>query len=196
MNDFIDKRKDNPRKRNMSPKLRFEILRRDGFTCQYCGKTGTDKELEIDHVVPFSKGGTNDEGNLITACFDCNRGKRDTEIIPNDEPMPAMATPIDPDEMMIKLCENKTIDTKTLSTYFDNKYEHRKDKMDTTGMIESWKNDCGYDMVTREWFTQWYLKYTDICEHWLQFGEYFKKCMACMVVGIMLCPRDEKYIRH
>ena len=85
MNDFIDKRKDNPRKRNMSPKLRFEILRRDGFTCQYCGKTGTEKELEIDHVVPFSKGGTNDEGNLITSCFDCNRGKRDTEIIPSHD---------------------------------------------------------------------------------------------------------------
>ena len=82
MNDFIDKRKDNPRKRNMSPKLRFEILRRDGFTCQYCGKTATDKELEIDHLVPFSKGGSNDEGNLITSCKECNRGKTNTEIIP------------------------------------------------------------------------------------------------------------------
>lgn len=55
---------------------RFRILSRDGFQCRYCGaKAGFWTELEIDHVMPVSKGGTNHGENLITACERCNRGK-------------------------------------------------------------------------------------------------------------------------
>jgi hypothetical protein len=57
--------------------LRFNIFKRDLFSCQYCGATPPSVVLEIDHIHPVSKGGTNDSDNLITACFDCNRGKRD-----------------------------------------------------------------------------------------------------------------------
>lgn len=64
----------------ISKKTRFEIFKRDNFTCQYCGRTSEDVILEIDHVVPVSKGGTNDEMNLVTACFDCNRGKSDRTL--------------------------------------------------------------------------------------------------------------------
>ena len=56
-------------------KIRFEVLKRDNFTCQYCGAHGEGVVLEVDHIIPISKGGTSDMGNLITACFDCNRGK-------------------------------------------------------------------------------------------------------------------------
>jgi len=56
---------------------RFNVFKRDSFTCQYCGSTPPSVVLEIDHMVPVSKGGTNDKSNLLTACFDCNRGKRD-----------------------------------------------------------------------------------------------------------------------
>lgn len=54
---------------------------RDDFQCRYCGVTGDDKLLEVDHIIPKSKGGLDDEENLVTACFDCNRGKRDRMII-------------------------------------------------------------------------------------------------------------------
>jgi hypothetical protein len=53
--------------------IRESIFKRDDFTCGYCGKQGGD--LECDHVVPLSRGGTNDRANLITACYDCNRSK-------------------------------------------------------------------------------------------------------------------------
>ena len=56
--------------------LRFKILQRDNFKCQYCGRSAKDGAiLEIDHIVPKSKGGTDDPENLITACRECNRGK-------------------------------------------------------------------------------------------------------------------------
>ncbi len=55
--------------------LRRHVLARDGYTCQYCGRYGQAVRLEIDHIVPVSKGGTNDVKNLVTACFDCNRAK-------------------------------------------------------------------------------------------------------------------------
>ena len=53
--------------------VRFDVFKRDRFTCQYCGRSGV--ELEIDHIVPLARGGTDDVKNLITACKDCNRGK-------------------------------------------------------------------------------------------------------------------------
>lgn len=54
---------------------RFEIFKRDMFTCQYCGKSAPEVILEVDHVIPIAEGGTNDAFNLITSCRDCNRGK-------------------------------------------------------------------------------------------------------------------------
>jgi 5-methylcytosine-specific restriction endonuclease McrA len=58
-----------------SLKLRFEIFKRDFFTCQYCGKTPPAVILEVDHIIPVCSGGKTTEENLVTACFDCNRGK-------------------------------------------------------------------------------------------------------------------------
>lgn len=59
----------------MSSELRFEVLSAAGFTCQYCGRSAPSVELHVDHVVPVSKGGTNDRENLAAACVDCNLGK-------------------------------------------------------------------------------------------------------------------------
>lgn len=59
----------------ISKKTRFEVFKRDSFTCQYCGRKAPDVILEIDHVHPKAEGGTDDLMNLITACRECNRGK-------------------------------------------------------------------------------------------------------------------------
>lgn len=59
----------------VSKKIRFEVFKRDGFLCSYCGRTPPDVTLECDHIEPVSKGGGDQMTNLITACFDCNRGK-------------------------------------------------------------------------------------------------------------------------
>jgi hypothetical protein len=61
--------------------VRFNVLRRDGFTCRYCGRSSPEVTLEVDHMVSVANGGTDDETNLITSCFDCNRGKGSTDVV-------------------------------------------------------------------------------------------------------------------
>lgn len=56
-------------------RLRFRILLRDNFTCQYCGRKAPDVILNVDHIKPISKGGKTIEVNLKTACLECNSGK-------------------------------------------------------------------------------------------------------------------------
>lgn len=67
-------------RKNIPNYIRFQVFKRDKFTCQYCGRSGV--ELEVDHINPVANGGTNDIDNLITACKDCNRGKRDMPVLP------------------------------------------------------------------------------------------------------------------
>lgn len=61
--------------KNLSKKVRFEVFKRDGFKCQYCGRSAPDVILHADHIQPKSKGGSNDIMNLITSCQACNSGK-------------------------------------------------------------------------------------------------------------------------
>lgn len=60
---------------SLSKRVRFDVFKRDKFTCQYCGQRPPDVMLEVDHVHPICDGGTDEPGNLTTACFACNRGK-------------------------------------------------------------------------------------------------------------------------
>lgn len=66
--------------RGLSKRLRFAVFKRDGFACQYCGATPPGATLEVDHIEPVSDGGTNEETNLVTACFNCNRGKANIRL--------------------------------------------------------------------------------------------------------------------
>lgn len=68
-------------KRKSIPKsVRFEVFKRDGFKCQYCGQCSPDVILHVDHINPVSKGGDNDVMNLVTSCVDCNLGKGAREL--------------------------------------------------------------------------------------------------------------------
>ncbi|CAG4889454.1 HNH endonuclease [Paraburkholderia gardini] len=68
----------------MSKTTRFEVFKRDGFTCQYCGAHPPEVKLEVDHIVALAEGGAEEFDNYITACFPCNRGKgaRSLDAIP------------------------------------------------------------------------------------------------------------------
>ena len=55
--------------------IRKMVYERDNYTCVYCGARGV--KFEVDHKIPFSRGGSDEMDNLVTACMCCNRQKRD-----------------------------------------------------------------------------------------------------------------------
>ncbi len=59
---------------------RQNVLLRDNFQCQYCGKRAPMKSLNYDHVVPRAKGGKTDWLNIVTACYPCNNRKGDRSL--------------------------------------------------------------------------------------------------------------------
>lgn len=71
-------------RKSLSKMTRFEVFKRDGFACQYCGAHPPGALLHVDHVVPVAEGGGNDIDNLVTACQGCNLGKgaRSLEMVP------------------------------------------------------------------------------------------------------------------
>lgn len=69
------KRKAPKRRLGLSPKVRWQVLTRDAFACQYCGRRPPEVSLEVDHKVAVADGGTDDPENLVSACTDCNRGE-------------------------------------------------------------------------------------------------------------------------
>ena len=71
-------------RRPISKRVRFDVFKRDGFVCQYCGAHPPAAVLHIDHIVAVANGGENDFDNLITACESCNLGKgaRDLAVAP------------------------------------------------------------------------------------------------------------------
>ena len=60
---------------SVRPKVRFDVFKRDEFTCRYCGRTPPTVTLQLDHVIPRKEGGTDEIDNLATSCADCNQGK-------------------------------------------------------------------------------------------------------------------------
>ncbi|PPS43534.1 HNH endonuclease [Chroococcidiopsis sp. TS-821] len=66
------------------PVNRREVLRRDNYTCQYCG---SHKHLTLDHVIPVSRGGLHTWDNVVTACERCNQRKSDRTPIEASMPL-------------------------------------------------------------------------------------------------------------
>lgn len=63
------------KRKTIGKTLRFEVFKRDKFTCQYCGGKAPDVVLHVDHMRPVADGGKNDIMNLVTSCAGCNGGK-------------------------------------------------------------------------------------------------------------------------
>lgn len=79
----------------VNKRTRYEVLKRDNFTCRYC--RSTEGELTVDHVVPVALGGADEPTNLVAACRDCNAGKASTT--------PDEATVAQADESAIRWAE-------------------------------------------------------------------------------------------
>ena len=94
------------KRRSVGKKMRFEVFKRDNFTCTYCGAKAPEAVLECDHVTPVFHDGKNVLENLPTACRDCNAGKgarllEDRSTFQGQLAMPlrlpVLCAPVDPD---------------------------------------------------------------------------------------------------
>jgi len=63
----------------ISGTIRYEILKRAKFRCELCGISAEQKALEVDHIIPRNRGGTDDQSNLQALCYSCNAMKRDRD---------------------------------------------------------------------------------------------------------------------
>jgi len=75
--DFTETAEPRRRGRYIPFQVKMRVVRRDNYTCQVCGKHLLDNEVEFDHIIPLSKGGSSEEHNIRLTCFDCNRNKSD-----------------------------------------------------------------------------------------------------------------------
>lgn len=67
-------------RRSIPPGLRFDVLRRDNYTCQICGRSAPEVVLELDHKIPWSVVRKHEFDNLRVSCRECNRRKSDKII--------------------------------------------------------------------------------------------------------------------
>ena len=63
----------------MHPRKKYSIKKVNNFICQECKKKKPSEELEIDHIIPISEGGTNDHSNLHPICLECHKFKTSRE---------------------------------------------------------------------------------------------------------------------
>ena len=98
LNEFLESRGlklwdyrliDNP----VPDSLRYRVLKKSKHRCELCGATKYDRPLDVDHIIPRSKGGKSDESNLQVLCSKCNRSKsnkddtdfRETEFLDKEK---------------------------------------------------------------------------------------------------------------
>lgn len=85
INEYVVKRGDgiwSHRKKSsgyISGTIRYEVLKRAKFRCELCGISVKEKALEVDHIIPRNKGGSDDISNFQSLCYSCNAMKRDRD---------------------------------------------------------------------------------------------------------------------
>jgi len=124
--------------------MRFEVFKRDGFQCQYCGKKSPLVVLEVDHVIPICEGGADISENLLTSCFDCNRGK-------GKELLETYKEGTDPTEQAILLLERE----RQLKEYNEVLKQVRARKIDDYNeILDLWNERMG---CSQRWFPEGYI---------------------------------------
>lgn len=118
----------------LSVRTRFEVFKRDEFTCQYCGRKSPEVVLEADHIIPIAGGGSDDVVNLTTSCWECNRGK-------SDKPLGQLVTGEDPHDRAVQLLERER-QLAELNFILGEERERREDE--TWELVRYWQSEQGY----------------------------------------------------
>lgn len=131
----------------LSVRTRFEVFKRDNFTCKYCGKKSPDVILEVDHITPKVSGGTDDPINLATSCWDCNRGKAGV-------PLNQFLTGEDPHDRAIEMQEKH----RQLAEYNAVRDRILRDREDAAqSLLNFWCDETGNESIPKTHFA-WLVK--------------------------------------
>ena len=132
---------------SINKKIRFEVFKRDGFVCAYCGRTPPEITLEVDHIEPKSAGGSDDINNLITSCFDCNRGKRNIKL----DKIPSR---IDENLQILKEKEDQLKEYKKYIKKIERRIEKDIEKINSvyTNYFEGWEFSDKFKVATLKTF--------------------------------------------
>ena len=128
----------------ISVRTRFEIFKRDDFTCRYCARKTPAVVLEVDHIVPVCEGGSDDSINLTTSCWECNRGK-------GGNPLSEVTTAEDPHDRAILLLE-KQRQLKEYDSVLSGLLQVRIDQAEQ--LLTFWCEEACVDSVPKNQF-QW-----------------------------------------
>jgi len=115
------------KRKSLSKKIRFEVFKRDKFTCQYCGRSAPYVVLECDHINPVSNGGDNNIMNLVTSCFECNRGKSKT-LLSDDSTVKKQKAQAD-------LLQEKTEQMKMMCKWYSELSKQQTDMIDSIELL-------------------------------------------------------------
>ncbi len=161
---------------SLSPRTRFEVFKRDEFTCKYCGRTSPEVVLEVDHIVPRCEGGSNDPINLTTACWDCNRGK-------GGVPLDQVMTGEDPHDRAVMLLERE----RQLREYNQVLAESRARREAQAGELCSyWANESRYSRLSQQ-DESWLIYQLDLTP-----AETIRKAMSVAIARSKV--RDLRYV--
>jgi len=117
----------------ISVRSRFEVFKRDQFTCQYCGKRSPEVVLEVDHIVPVSEGGGDTVVNLLTSCWACNSGK-------SNIPLGTILTGEDPHDKSVEILERERQLREYNNVLADERTRREADAWD---LVVYWKQETG-----------------------------------------------------
>ena len=125
----------------LSVRTRFEVFKRDDFTCRYCGKKSPEVILEVDHIVARADGGSDDPMNLATSCWACNSGK-------SSVPLNQIITGEDPHDKAMELLERE----RQLREYSHVLNESRmRREADATNITIYWRDNAESHVTDREY---------------------------------------------
>lgn len=128
---------------------RFEIFKRDAFTCQYCGRKPPEVILHVDHILAVANGGTNEYSNLITSCSDCNLAK-------SDKPLERKKIPPIPNAEQIADERERFEQLKQYQQFLNERDKYFENQ--TFSLLEAWADLEGQKTTDEQFFYQPELK--------------------------------------
>lgn len=151
------------KRKGIKKSVRFEVLKRDSFTCQYCGAKAPDVLLEVDHIIPVAEGGTDDVINLITSCRDCNRGKGKRQLT-DDSVITKQRKQLDDMNELREQTEMLIQWKHELMNQLERQVDAIQDEMITIGYVDGELTDWARAKV-KEWLKQFgYLRVSEAVE--------------------------------